>query len=365
MTPPDGPRLGQARQPAGAGVVDVGLVVPLSGPAGLFGPSSELCAQLAAEEVNAAGGLQGRELRLIVVDGAGPPARVADEVDLLVSCGAVQAVVGWHISAVRQALVPQLAGRVPYIYTALYEGGETAPGVFLTGETPRHQILPSLQWLAREFGVRRWGIVGNDYVWPRRSAAAAHAYMHACGTEVSHEAFVRLGTTDFSREIRHLEVSGCDAVLMLLVGSDAVHFNRQFAASQLDQRCLRLSPLMDENMLLATGAENSRGVFTSAGYFDGLDTPDSADFKRRYTARYGPSAPVLNSPGESCYEGVRLLSELLVRAGSTSVPAVCRAAAGTRYEGPRGHVALRNGHVDQTIYLAQASGLQLEVVSSL
>ena len=346
-------------------VVDVALVVPLSGSAGLFGPSSELCAELAVEEINAAGGLLGRHLRLVVVDGARSPAQVADEVDLLVSCGAVSAVVGWHISAVRQALVPRLSGRVPYIYTAVYEGGESAPGVFLTGETPRHQILPSLQWMAREFGVRRWGIVGNDYVWPRRSAAAAHTYMRACGAQVGDESFVRMGTTDFAGEIERLSSSGCDAVLMLLVGRDAVHFNRQFAEAQLDTRCLRLSPLMDENMLLATGATNTRGVFTSAGYFDSLDTTASLDFKARYTARYGSCAPVLNSPGESCYEGMRLLSELLERAGSAQVPAVCRAAVDTRYESPRGEVGLRDGHVDQTIYLAQAQGLELEVVARL
>lgn len=345
--------------------IDVALVIPLNGPAGLFGPSSELCAQLAVDEANAAGGLLGREVRLTVVDGAAPPASVAAEVDLLVSRGAVSAVVGWHISAVRQAIVPRVSGRVPYIYTAVYEGGETAPGVFLTGETPERQILPSLRWMAREFGVRRWMIIGNDYVWPRRSAAAARGYMRACGTAASDEAFVELGTTDFSAELARVESSGCDAVLMFLVGSDAVHFNRQFAAAQLDQRCVRLSPLMDENMLLATGAANTRGVFTSAGYFDSLATADSLDFKRRYTARCGSCAPVLNSPGESCYEGLRLLGELVTKAGSTAPADVSAAADHVRYEGPRGEVALRAGHLDQSIYLAQAHGLDLEVLSSL
>src|SRR5690349_10514046 len=116
--------------------LDVALVVPRQGPAGLFGPSAELCARLAEEEVNAEAGVLGRRLRLRVVDGGGPPARVAAAVDALVRDGAVQAVTGWHISAVRQCLAPRIAGRVPYVYTALYEGGERSPGVFLTGETP-------------------------------------------------------------------------------------------------------------------------------------------------------------------------------------------------------------------------------------
>ena len=148
-------------------VANVALVVPLHGSAGIFGPSCEFCAQLAAEEINAGDGVLGRELRLSVIDGAAPPRVVADQVAALAAAGRVDAIVGWHISAVRQAVVPRVAGVIPYVYTALYEGGERTPGVFLTGETPSHQLLPAMRFLARESGVRRWCIVGNDYVWPR------------------------------------------------------------------------------------------------------------------------------------------------------------------------------------------------------
>src|SRR3954464_12900580 len=90
--------------------LDVALVIPLQGPAGIFGPSCECCAQLAAEEVNAGSGVLGRELRLMLVDGGAPPARVAAEVDALVSAGAVDAVTGWHISAVREVVAPRIGG---------------------------------------------------------------------------------------------------------------------------------------------------------------------------------------------------------------------------------------------------------------
>lgn len=139
--------------------LDVALVIPLHGSAGMFGPSCELCAQLAAEEMNADGGVLGRELRLVPVDGSAPPLRVAGEVVRLIDAGAIDAVVGWHISAVRQAIAPRVAGRVPYVYTALYEGGERTPGVFLAGETPSRQLLPAMRWFAREHAVRRWCVL--------------------------------------------------------------------------------------------------------------------------------------------------------------------------------------------------------------
>src|SRR5689334_22445270 len=165
----------------GPDVLNMALVVPLQGPAGIFGPSCESCGSLAMEEINAEGGVLGRELNLVPVDGGADPSTVAREVDALLKAGAVEAVTGWHISAVREAVAPVIDGRVPYAYTALYEGGERRPGVFLTGETPDLQLGPTLDWFARTAGVRRWTIVGDDYVWPRRSAASAARYLRRQG----------------------------------------------------------------------------------------------------------------------------------------------------------------------------------------
>jgi urea transport system substrate-binding protein len=351
--------------PTNRGTFTVGLVVPIQGPAGIFGPSCELCAQLAMEEVNACGGVLGRELRLLTVDGGAPPAQVADKIDRLISARRVHAVVGWHISAVRELVAPRIAQRVPYVYTALYEGGERSPGVFLTGETPQRQVLPSMQWMTREMGVRRWCIVGNDYIGPRRSAAVSRGFARVCGAEIRDEIFVPLGTQDFQKAIRRLECSECDGALMFLVGEDAVQFNRQFARAELDRRYLRLSPLMDENMLLATGASNTAGLFVAAGYFECLPTAESLDFNARYTRRFGVDAPMLNSLGESCYEGLLLLAELIQRAGSADVRQICAVAQAARYGGPRGELGLRDAHVDQRIYLARAEGLEFDIVSAL
>jgi ABC-type branched-subunit amino acid transport system substrate-binding protein len=345
--------------------LDVALVIPLGGSAGIFGPSCELCAQLALEEVNAAGGVLGREVCASVVDGSQAPQRVADEVGALVAAGLVDAVVGWHISAVRQALAPRVAPHVPYVYTALYEGGERTPGVFLCGETPAGQLLPAMRWLHDEHGVRRWCIVGDDYVWPRGTALAARMGARLHGGTICDEVFVPLGTTDFGATVERVERSRADAVLMLLVGEDAAHFNRAFAAAGLDATCRRLSTLMDENTLLASGAESTRGITTAAAYFEALATPESLGFGLRYARRFGPEAPTLNSLGESCHEGVLLLAALAHAAGTTDVRAVSAAADAVSYAGPRGEVRLRDRHVDQRIYLAEASGLSFDVLAQV
>jgi urea transport system substrate-binding protein len=358
---------------ADADVLNVALVIPRSGSAGMFGPSCELSARLAAGELNAADGAGGRPVRLLAVDGGAAPRQVAERIDRLISAGAVDAVVGWHISAVRQALAPKIRCRVPYVYTALYEGGERTPGVFLTGETPARQLLPAMRLLAQSHGVRRWCIVGNDYVWPRVTAEAARKYARQCGTRVAAEAFVPLGTCDFTRVLCKVERCAADAVLVLLVGDDAAQFNRAFAAQGLHDRCLRLSTLMDENMLLASGPEATVGLWSAAGYFETLATAESLGFGARYARRFGVHAPPVGSPGESCYEGLKFLAALVGAAGRHlprrrlpwAATADSAPAGLDDYEGARGVLRIRGNHVEQPVYLAEADGLDFHVRTQL
>lgn len=338
----------------------------MHGSAGMFGLSCLACAVLAAEEINEDGGLLGREIRLVTIDGAGPPEVVAGRVDPLVRSGAIGVVAGWHLSHVRRAIAAHLEGEVPYVYSTLYEGGERAPGVFLTGETPDRQIIPTMAWLAEELGIRRWAVVGDDYLWPRSSMAFVHAFVQRLGVEITDEMFVPLGQEDFTDVLQRLRCSPAQAVLMLLVGQDAVHFNRAFAADGLDACMTRLSPLMDENMLLASGFEATRDLYSAAAYFDSLATPDALDLVGRYTDRFGPEAPVLNSMGESCYEAMRLLAAVADKANSLDVRSlVASAESPLGYQGPRGSVHLRDRHLVQDVYLARADGTVFDVVTRL
>lgn len=349
----------------GRNTIDIALVVPQSGPSGIYGPSCEASARLAVSEINNGGGILGREVCLHLVDGGGPPRQVAREVDLMVRCGQVTGVAGWHTSAVREEVAARVAGRVPYLYTAVYEGGEHGPGVFLTGETPGAQLLPAMRWMAAEMGVRRWFILGSDYVWPRESARSARDFADEVNSEIADEVFVKLGTEDFGHVLRRIERVKPHGVLMFLLGSDAVRFNRAFTEMCLHERCLRLSPLMDENMLFATGAANTHELYSAAGFFETLGNAYSMDFGRRYQAHLGRSAPAITSPGESCYEGITLLERLAAAAGSLDVGPLVRASESLTYEGPRGAVRVHDRHLQQRIYLARADGLEFDVLNEI
>ena len=342
----------------------VGLVVPISGLLGLIGPAAINCAALATAELNAAGGVLGRPVELVLVDGGRPAAAVAGEVGSLVRTGAVHAVVGLHASDVRVAVARAIGAAVPYVYTPPYEGGERSPGVYLAGETPGSQLRPVLRWLAGQGRARRWFLLGNDYVWPRRVHEAARRYLAEVGATVAGERYVDRGAVDPQPLLDRLVASRVDAVLLTLIGRDLVLFNRAFAGSQLAQRVLRLCPALEENGLLGAGGDTTGELYASMGYFATVLTEPGLAFGASYARRFGVHAPVPGGHSESCYEGVRLLAALAERAGTLATAAMDAVADGTTLYGARGLLSVRGRHLLAPTYLARADGLNLDVVAS-
>jgi urea transport system substrate-binding protein len=342
----------------------VALAIPMCGSAGLWAPSCIAAAQLAVEELNRGQGIRGRPVELIMIDSAvEAPAPVEALVHALIELGAIDAIVGMHISAIRQRLAKIVQARVPYVYTPLYEGGERTPGIFAIGETPPEQIGPALERLQGRFRPRRWAMIGNDYVWPRTSHAYARQHLRALGAELVHERYLPFGLGAMEDEVEALAASRADALLLSLVGQDAVEFNRAFGAAGLDSRMIRLCCAVEENGLLAIGAENLKRLFSAAAYFGALATDANAAFREAYHSHHGDHAPMLNALGQSTYEGLHFLRALL--------------AAGTEdwrgWSGPQaGRIAHRSarwqgaeGRRDRPIYLARAEGLMFHIEERL
>lgn len=334
--------------------VRIALVVPVSGVLGLMGPCAINCALMAAEEVNARGGVLGRTLELVLVDGGRPAGEVAAEVAGLVAADAVQAVAGAHASDVRLAVVAAIAGRVPFVYAPPYEGGGQAPGVYFLGETPDRQFGPGIAWLAGTGRARRWYLMGNDYIWPRLAHARARRKLRDAGATVVGESLVRHGQA--VRELGRVADARPDAILLTLIGSDLVAFNRAYAAAGL--KAVRLCGALEEHGLLGIGGDATGLLYASMGYFRGLPTEAGVRFAQRYTARFGPEAPMLNAHGHGCYEAIAMLAALVARASSLAVPALDAVSDGTTIASARGTLTLRNRQVRHLVHLGRADGLQ-------
>lgn len=341
----------------------VALLIPLCGAAGLWAPSCISSAQVAAAELNEASGISGRRIQLIMIDAAvEAPEPVEEIINDLIECQAIDAIVGMHISAIRQRLGKVVRQRIPYIYTPLYEGGERTPGLYAIGETPGEQLGPAMRQLQNNYKPKSWALIGNDYVWPRSSNRYAKHCLREMDANLALERYVPFGMTCMDTLLQDLEGSGAEALILSLVGQDAVAFNRAFGKAGLHKSIFRLSCAIEENGLLACGASNLQRLYAASSYFGVLPTEANMAFKERYHAMHGDRAPVLNALGQSTYEGLHYLAGLLhdhselwrEKSGHDSVPVRYRS-------GRRIQPGMQAGATP--IYLARADGHQFRILN--
>jgi ABC-type branched-subunit amino acid transport system substrate-binding protein len=351
-------------------VLRLGLLVPLSGPLGIVGPSAMCAASLAAAEVNAAGGVRDRRIELVVADAGGRPERVAQEARMLAGTGAVEALVGLHTSDVHRAVESALAGRTPYIFTPPHEGGARRAGVVLLGESPARQLAPALGWLSRQRRLKRWALVGSDYIWAWSVHRAARPLIAASGGEVALERLIPFGMDDDAAGdiTQALTRARVDAVLLSLIGRDLARFNRAFTASRLRSKVMRVSGSLEENGLLAAGGDDTGELYAAMRSFAGQQEPRRLALAGNYRRAFGAHAPLLDSYSESCYDGTHLAAALAAVDGLTAPdaqPLAARLLSSERSAMTRlGWSRAPLGRPRRGTYLACADGLDLTVVAA-
>ena len=364
---PDEPESQEPVEPSGESV-RIGILFSNSGPAGVFGPPTANIAELIEEDINAAGGINGRPVETYLADDATDPAVGRQAMEQLIDSDNVDVVLGTHSSATRQAAKPlaEDAG-VLYIYAALYEGGECSSVMFNTGEVPSQQLAPVIPWMMEQTGGQRWFLLGNDYVWPRRSFEWARQYIEAAGGEVVGEEYVPLGTQDFSSVAQIIAGSDADLIFPALVGGDAIAFETQAVDFGIGQDAIpRLANIYEENVLGAMGPAVTAGMRVTLGYFKEVDSAPNKAFVSRYFERFGADAPPHMTFSSHIYDAALLYAAAANAAGTTDTAAVAAAMEGLSLTTPTGDIAITaSRHLAQPIYVAeiQADGSQLIVQS--
>ena len=344
----------------------IALLTPMCGSAGIWGPSCIASAEVAAHELNRCDGIAGRNARLILIDSAIEASTpVEDIVDLLIETRSIDAIVGMHISSVRQKLAKVVRGRIPFVYTPMYEGGENSFGVFAIGDTPEHQLLPAMEWIKRKYRLGKWALIGNDYVWPRVSNRYAKSKLADMSASLVYERYIPFSAPQLEVEVEAIEKSGAEAVLISLIGQDAVDFNRIFGHLGLDRKIVRLTCVIEENGLLASGPENLKRLFCSSSYFGALATEANACFRESYHSFHGDNAPVLGALGQSTYEGVHFLASLMgngrndwrERCVSPTGPVIHRSARQVSY--------ISNSDSGLVTFMARTDGVLYRIIGKI
>lgn len=295
----------------------IGLLIPRQGPAGIWAPSCEASAILAVSELNAGGGILGRQLDLVIADAGDSDASAAAAAATVADVDNVEVVVAMLASSARIPVARELhSRRVPFVYTPQSEGGAFEPGVLAVGETAEDLLPPGLSWLATERRASRFFLLGNDYVWPRECMERARRIIADMGCEVVGNGIIPFGVEDHEQLLARIARTRPHVVVSWLLGQEAVIFNRAFAASGLASRILRFSTSIDETILYAIGESCTENLYVASAYFSSVRSHNNSAFLERYHSCFGDSPPPANGFGESLYEGVHCLAGLVEAADS-------------------------------------------------
>lgn len=303
--------------------------------------------RLAIEQINAQGGVLGRQVKIIQEDGASDWPTFAEKAKKLLEADKVAAVFGCWTSASRKAVLPIFEKDNGLLYyPTFYEGLEQSKNVFYTGQEATQQILSALDWLAKEKGAKTFYLVGSDYIWPRTSMKIARKHIeNVLHGEVVGEEYYPLGGTQFGSLTNKIKLKKPDVVFAAVVGGSNVAFYKQLKAAGITsakQNLLTLSVTEDE--MLGIGGENMAGFYSSMKYFQTLDNPNNKAFVEAFKAKYGKDA-VVGDVTQAAYLGPWLWKMAVEKAGSFDVDKVVAASPGLELKtAPEGYVKVHENH---------------------
>jgi urea transport system substrate-binding protein len=353
------PRAAQAAGPATAEVnttglaitddtVTVGILHSITGTMAISETGSVEAEKLAIEQINAAGGVLGRQIKIIQEDGASDWPNFAEKAKKLLASDHCAAVFGCWTSALRKAVLPvfeQYNGML--YYPTFYEGLEQSKNVIYTGQEATQQILAGLDWVNRTKGAKTFYLIGSDYIWPRTSnkIARKHIEGHLTGCKVVGEDYFPLGHTQFNSVINKIKLVKPDVIFASVVGGSNVAFYKQMKAAGVDlskQTLLTISVTEDE--IEGIGGENIAGAYACMKYFQSLDNPNNKAFVAAFKKDYGPKS-VIGDVTQAAYLGPWLWKLTVEKAGSFDVDKIAAASGGVEFKGaPEGYVRIHENH---------------------
>ncbi len=348
--------------------VTVGILHSVTGTMAISETGSVQAEKLAIKQINAMGGVLGRQIKYIQEDGASDWPTFAEKSKKLLVNDKVAAVFGCWTSASRKAVLPvfeQYNGML--YYPTFYEGLEESPNVIYTGQEATQQILAGIDWVVKEKGAKTFYLLGSDYIWPRTSNKIARKHIEKKGLKVVGEEYYPLGHTQFNSVINKIKLKKPDVIYAIVVGGSNVAFYKQLKAAGIDLKSGKYTLLtisVTEDEILGIGGENIEGAYASMKYFQSLDNPNNAAFVEAFKKEYGKDI-VIGDVTQAAYLGPWLWKAAVEKAGSFDVDKIREASPGIELNtAPEGYVKIHKNHhlwSKTRIGLAQKDG-QYKVV---
>jgi urea transport system substrate-binding protein len=224
-------------------------------------------------------------------------------------------------------------------YPSQYEGEESSRNIFYTGATPPQQAIPAVNFL-RGQGIRRFFLVGTDYVYPRTTNAVLKGYLASQGLTEVEERYTALGKADWRtvvEDIRRFARGGRTAIVATISGDANVHFFRELANQEIAAADIPVMSLsINEAELPALMRSNVGGHFVAWNYLHAVETPENRTFIADWRRFTGKPDAMTNDPMEATWIGFNLWVAAVAAAGTTDIAKVRAALGGRRVTAPSG-----------------------------
>ncbi|MCX7183530.1 MAG: urea ABC transporter substrate-binding protein [Nitrosospira sp.] len=334
-----------------ADTIKVGILHSLSGTMAISETALKETALMTIADINAKGGVLGKQLEAVVVDPASNWPLFAEKARQLLGQDKVAVVFGCWTSVSRKSVLPvfkELNGLL--FYPVQYEGEELEKNVFYTGAAPNQQAIPAVEYLMSEEGgaAKRWVLLGTDYVYPRTTNKILRAFLKSKGVADKDidEAYTPFGHSDYQTivaNVKKFATGGKTAVISTINGDSNVPFYKELGNAGLKATDVPV-------VAFSVGEEELRGVDTKPllghlaawNYFMSLKNADNDKFIKMYKdwAKKAklPNADkvVTNDPMEATYFGMHMWKQAVEKAKTTDVDKVIAAMAGQTFKSPTG-----------------------------
>lgn len=332
--------------------IKVGLLHSLSGTMAIMETTLVDAEELAIQEINAAGGVLGKQIEIVKEDGASDTDTFVEKAEKLIDQEQVAAIFGCWTSASRKQVRPIVEAKDHMLwYPVRYEGQECSRNIFYTGATPNQQIEPAVDWLVENKG-ENFFLVGSDDAFPRIANTIIKEQLKVKGGNTVGEEYLPFGSTEITPIITKIKTDMPEGGV-IFNNFDSYDTNRAFfkqlqGADMGPDKYPVMSVSIAEDDVAAIGPDLLKGHYAAWHYFQTIESDANSAWIEAFKAKYGDNRGT-NAPMEAAYVAVYLWKQAVEKAGTIDIAAVRQAAYGQTFEAPAGPVTMNaNHHLSKT-----------------
>jgi len=323
---------------------------------------------MAAEEINADGGVLGHKIEPVVVDPASNWPLFAEKAKQLILKEKVSVTFGCWTSVSRKSCLPVFEeNNALLFYPVQYEGEEQSLNVFYTAASPNQQLVPAAEYMMDEYESKKFYLLGTDYVFPRTANKVLKAFLKTKGVPDANiiEEYTPFHHQDYQTivsKIKKFSASGDACVLSTINGDSNVPFYKEFANQGLtSDDCPIMAFSVAEDELRAMDVPPLVGHLAAWNYFQSIKSKENKAFVKNFKTYCkknnlpGGSKRVTDDPIEAAYFGVYVWKAAVEKAGSFDVDKVRKAVYGLEFDAPGGKKSMHptNQHTLKPVYIGE------------